>query len=60
MNPTLILLITLCSLVIGFCGRRRKLGFWGFFFASLMLTPIFGLLLLIIAGPGISFETRQG
>lgn len=60
MNLTIILVIVLCSLIIGFCGRRKKLGFWGFFFASVMLTPIFGLLLLLIAGPGIAFEARQG
>jgi hypothetical protein len=51
MNPTLILLLLFCSLAIGFLGRKKKLGFWGFFFASLLLTPVFGLLLLIVAGP---------
>lgn len=59
MNLTIILLIALCSLVIGYLGRRKKLGFWGFFFASLMLTPVFGLLLLVIAGPGIAFDSQQ-
>jgi hypothetical protein len=52
MNPTLILIAVLCSLFIGFLGRRKRLGFWGFFFASLLLTPFLGLLLLIVAGPG--------
>lgn len=60
MNPTIILLVFFCSLVIGIFGRRKKLGFWGFFFASLMLTPVFGLLLLVIAGPGVAFEAQQG
>ncbi|HWR03460.1 MAG TPA: hypothetical protein VN419_05525 [Humidesulfovibrio sp.] len=59
MNLTLILLIFLCSLVIGFFGRKKKLGFWGFFFASLMLTPVFGLLLLVIAGPGAAYEAQR-
>lgn len=51
MTPTLVLIAVLCSLLIGFLGRHRRLGFWGFFFASLLLTPIFGLLLLVVSGP---------
>lgn len=51
MNPTLILIAVLGSLIIGYFGRRKRLGFWGFFFASMLLTPLLGLLLLIVAGP---------
>lgn len=32
------------SILIGFIGRNRKFGFWGFFFSSLLLTPIAGFL----------------
>lgn len=32
------------SLFIGFLGRNRKFGFWGFFFSSLLLSPVAGLL----------------
>jgi hypothetical protein len=35
------------STAIGVMGRRRKFGAWGYFFASLALTPLFGLLLLL-------------
>jgi len=35
------------SLVVGVLGMNRKLGFWGYFFGSLLLTPIIGLLLVI-------------
>lgn len=59
MNLTIILLVVLCSLGIGFFGRNKNLGFWGFFFASLMLTPVFGVLLLIIAGPGAALPAQQ-
>jgi len=59
MNLMIILLAVLLSLFIGFLGRRKKLGFWGFFFASLMLTPILGLLLLIVAGPGAASQAQQ-
>ncbi|WP_111977568.1 hypothetical protein [Algibacillus agarilyticus] len=37
-----------CSLVIGYLGRKRSLGFWGLTFGSLLLTPLIGLLLLIV------------
>lgn len=32
-------------------GRRRKLGAWGYFFASLLLTPLVGLLLVVASDP---------
>lgn len=35
------------SLLIGAFGRDRKMGFWGYFFASLLLTPAVGLLLVL-------------
>jgi len=59
MNLTLFLVIVLVSLVVGFFGRKKKLGFWGFFFASLLLTPVFGTLLLVIAGPAKSLEAQR-
>lgn len=34
-------------LAIAVMGSSRKFGFWGFFFASLMLTPLIGALLVI-------------
>ncbi len=39
------------AIVIGFFGRNRRFRFWGYFFASVLLTPIIGLLLLIAAIP---------
>ena len=39
------------SFFIGILGRYRKLGFWGYFFASILLTPIIGLLLLFASDP---------
>ncbi len=34
--------------IIGFMGAKRRLGFWGYFFASLLLTPLIGLLLVFV------------
>jgi|GEM_PF-665451 len=59
MSLPIILAAALCSLIIAFFGRKKKLGFWGFFFASLLLTPVFGLLLLAVAGPAKGFEPQQ-
>ena len=38
------------SLLIGILGRNRVMGFWGYFFGSILLSPIVGLLLLIVSG----------
>jgi hypothetical protein len=39
------------AMIIGFLGRNQRLGFWGYFFGSIMLTPIVGLIILIAATP---------
>lgn len=36
------------SLIAGVYGSRRKLGFWGFFVAAIVTTPILVLLFLAI------------
>lgn len=45
------------ALVIGFFGRHFRFGFWGYFFVSILLTPVIGLLLLIAAIP--SRQTKK-
>lgn len=44
-------LIILGSILVGLMGWNRKFGFWGYFFASLLLTPIVGLLLVLASSP---------
>ena len=39
------------SLLVGFLGIHSRLGFWGNFFASVLLTPLVGLLLVIASSP---------
>jgi hypothetical protein len=39
------------SLIIGLLGVNRKMGFWGYFFSSLLLTPLIGILLLLVSDP---------
>ena len=43
-------IILVLSLLIGLLGINSRLGFWGNFFASLLLTPLVGLLLVIASG----------
>ena len=37
-------------LLIAYLGRNRPMGFWGYFFASVFLSPLIGILLLAAAG----------
>jgi hypothetical protein len=39
------LYLVFCVLV-GYAGRRRKFGFWGYLLASIVLSPLIGLLLV--------------
>ncbi len=49
--PTVVIVfayIILCT-IIGLLGRNKTIGFWGFFFFAAILTPLVGLVVLIIA-----------
>jgi hypothetical protein len=39
------------SMLIGYLGRKRRAGFWGNFFFSMLVSPIVGALALLLAGP---------
>jgi uncharacterized membrane protein len=43
MIPAIYLLV---SLFIGLLGIHKKMGFWGYFFGSLLFTPLIGAILL--------------
>ena len=38
-------------LVAGIAGRKRRIGFWGFLFCSVIFTPVVSLLFLYFATP---------
>lgn len=46
MELTAILYVIACF-VIGVLGRNRRFGFWGFFFCSLFLSPVIGLIVFL-------------
>lgn len=39
------------SALVASLGVRRKFGVWGYFFASLLFTPLIGLLLVLASDP---------
>jgi len=43
---SLLLYIILC-IVIGVFGANKKFGFWGYFFGSIVLTPVIGIILVL-------------
>ncbi len=38
-------------LLVAITGIDRKMGFYGYFFASLLLTPVIGGLLVLVSAP---------
>jgi hypothetical protein len=47
----IVVVYVLLCLVVGFLGRRRRIGFWGFVFLSVMLTPLVTSLFIFFAAP---------
>ena len=48
MAHTIITIDLVLSLILGYFGRHQTMGFWGLFFASVLMTPIIGLILLLV------------
>ncbi len=46
-NPVVALIYIAGAFVVGLLGQNRKFGYWGYFFGSLVLTPVIGLLLVL-------------
>ena len=51
MSLELLLPVLAACLLAGILGRKRRIGFWGFFFASLVFTPLVTLSFLYFATP---------
>ena len=43
-----VVIYLLLCLVVGFVGRRRKIGFLGYFLLSILVTPLIPLLFIVI------------
>jgi hypothetical protein len=55
----IVLIFVALSIIIAFLGRKRRFGFWGYFFLSMLLTPVVGLLTLIAAIPKAEPRERR-
>jgi len=51
MDPAIVFAYLAMCLLAGIAGRHRRIGFWGFFFCSILFTPIVSLLFLYFAAP---------
>ena len=51
MTLELVLAYLALCFVAGFAGRNRRIGFWGFFFSSIIFTPVITLLFIYFAMP---------
>ena len=49
--PYVIGLWLAASLLIAIAGSKFRFGFWGYLFASILLSPVIGVLLLAAAVP---------
>jgi uncharacterized membrane protein len=58
MAIAIILYVVFCVLT-GLCGTQRRMGFFGTFLLSLVLTPVIVLLLLILTGPSRAERDRN-
>ena len=50
-SPETLVGYVLLAAVAAFVGRRRMIGFWGFFFLSLIVTPFMTLFFLFVCSP---------
>lgn len=52
LQPLLIIAIYLvAAMLVAFLGRRRKWGYWGYLWSSILFTPLLGLLFVLAADP---------
>ncbi len=51
MTPELILGYLALCLLAAIAGRNRRIGFWGFFFSSILFTPLISLMFLYFSTP---------
>ncbi len=57
----LFLIYVALAIGVAWLGRNRKFGYWGYLFASLLLTPVIGILLYLATdGPVRPPELSKG
>jgi hypothetical protein len=52
LSPQTIGAYLVLTLLAAFLGRHRRIGFWGFFFLSIIVTPFATLFFIFVCTPG--------
>ena len=47
--PIIQILYFSLSFIIGISGVNRIMGFWGYFFCSILFSPVIGLMVLLVS-----------
>jgi hypothetical protein len=51
MDAGFVIIYVVFCLLVGLCGTRRRIGFFGAFLASFLLTPVLVVLVLFVTEP---------
>jgi hypothetical protein len=51
MEGGMVVIYLVFCVLVGICGTQRRLGFFGTFLASIAVTPVVALLVLIFTAP---------
>ena len=54
-----VIVYIICCVLTGYFGRLRRMGFFGTFLLSLLITPLVVLLILGVTGPSPGVEWRR-
>ena len=49
--PQFLIAYVILAVIVGMFGRDKKIGFWGFFLLSLLITPIIPAVFMLISSP---------
>ena len=47
------------AFIVGFIGSDRKIGFWGAFFWSVLLSPLIGLIITLVSESNAAAKERE-
>lgn len=53
-----ILLWVILSFIVGMFGSNKKIGYWGTFFVSLLLSPLIGLIIALVSADKAPANTK--
>jgi uncharacterized membrane protein len=59
-QPLAVIIYLVFCLLAGLCGIHRRMGFFGTFLISLVVTPVVVLLVLILTAPSHRAERDRG